>query len=261
MTEQPVVPAVELCNISMGFASRGVGVRGVLSGVSLCVAEGEFVCIVGGSGTGKTTLLRIVAGLEASSEGRVLIGGRLATTPGPDRGFVFQQYALFPWRTVRDNVEFGLEMKGMRKKDRHAIAEEYLRLVGLEGYGRAWPRELSGGMRQRCAIARAYAVEPRVLLMDEPFGSVDAMTRGGLQRDLQATWMLRRSTVLFVTHDVEEAVYLGQRVVVLGGVPAEIIRIIEVGLVYPRTDEMRTTEEFLSYKRDILDAVHRASGG
>ncbi|WP_086816071.1 ABC transporter ATP-binding protein, partial [Streptomyces cacaoi] len=174
-----------------------------LDGVSLDIAEEEFVTVVGPSGCGKSTLLGMAAGLQEPTSGRVLVDGRQVTGPGPDRGVIFQQYALFPWLTVRQNVEFGLRLAGVPAAERHRRAGRAIALVGLDEFADALPKTLSGGMKQRCAIARAYAVDPQVLLMDEPFGALDALTRVQLQEQLLATWSRERRTVLFITHDVD----------------------------------------------------------
>ncbi len=182
--------------------------------VSLTVEQSEFVSIVGPSGCGKTTLLNMIAGFIPPSEGRVLIDGRAVSGPGPDRGVVFQSFALFPWKTVLENIAFGPKMRGMRRDDRERIAREFVALVGLAGSEGRYPHELSGGMQQRVGVARALANHPDVLLMDEPFASVDAQTRMTLQEELTRIWQVRRPTILFVTHDVDEAVFLADRVVV-----------------------------------------------
>jgi NitT/TauT family transport system ATP-binding protein len=186
-----------------------------VKGVTMEVAEGEFVAVVGPSGCGKTTILNMVAGFISASEGRILVGGKPVTGPGPDRGVVFQSHALFPWKTVLDNVAFGLKMRGLRKAEREATAREFLRLTGLSHAESRYPNELSGGMQQRVGVARALANAPDVLLMDEPFASVDAQTRMTLQEELTRIWEERRPTILFVTHDVAEAVFLADRVAVL----------------------------------------------
>jgi NitT/TauT family transport system ATP-binding protein len=192
--------------------------------VSLTVEQSEFVSIVGPSGCGKTTLLNMIAGFIAPSEGRVLIDGRVVSGPGPDRGVVFQSFALFPWKTVLENIAFGPKMRGVGREERERIAQEYVALVGLAGSEGRYPHELSGGMQQRVGVARALANRPDVLMMDEPFASVDAQTRMTLQEELTRIWQARRPTILFVTHDVDEAVFLADRVVVFsrGQVKADL---------------------------------------
>ncbi len=202
--------------------------------LSFSVEGGEFVCILGPSGCGKTTVLNIIAGFLTPTSGTVLLNGRPIDGPGPDRGVVFQSFALFPWRTALHNVTFGLKMRGVPKAQREETAREYLRLVSLEGFENRYPHELSGGMRQRVGVARVLANEPAVMLMDEPFASVDAQTRMSLQQDLTRIWERRRPTVFFVTHDVEEAVFLSNRIIVLTPRPGRVREIIEVDIPRPR---------------------------
>ncbi len=202
--------------------------------VSLEVSEGEFVSIVGPSGCGKTTLLNIIAGFLPPSEGEILLDGRAVRGPGPDRGFVFQSFALFPWRTALENVTFGPKMRGVPREERLKIGREYLALVGLAGAEGRYPTELSGGMQQRVGVARALANSPDLLLMDEPFASVDAQTRMTLQEMLTRIWQERRPTILFVTHDVEEAVFLANRVIVLSSGPGRVVGELSVQLPRPR---------------------------
>ncbi|GAA2902644.1 ABC transporter ATP-binding protein [Actinoplanes cyaneus] len=227
-----------------------------LGGVDLEIGDNEFVTVVGPSGCGKTTLMNILAGLETPTSGQVLVDGAPVTGPGPDRGVIFQQYALFPWLTVRKNVEFGLREKGVPRAERTRIAEHFIELVGLERFADALPKTLSGGMKQRVAIARAYAVNPSILLMDEPFGAVDAMTRVRLQEQLLATWEQEKRTVLFITHDVDEAVFLANRVVVMAARPGRIDRIVDVRLPYPRTEQVRLSPEFAALRNRVWSAVH-----
>jgi NitT/TauT family transport system ATP-binding protein len=202
--------------------------------VSLEVQEGEFVAIVGPSGCGKTTLLNMIAGFVPPSRGEVRLDGRSVKGPGADRGVVFQSFALFPWKTVLENVAFGPKIRGVPRADRERIAREYLALVGLAGAEDRYPAELSGGMQQRVGVARALANSPEVLLMDEPFASVDAQTRMTLQEELTRIWQERRPTILFVTHDVEEAVFLANRVVVLSRPPSRVVAEVDVPLPRPR---------------------------
>ena len=205
-----------------------------LSDVNFSVGTGEFVCLVGPSGCGKTTLFRLIAGLETPTTGDVLLDGEPVTCPGTDRGMVFQEYGLFPWRTVRENVAFGLEEQGVDGAERKRRVAEMIDLVGLSGFADAYPKELSGGMKQRVGIARALAVDPELLLMDEPFGSVDAQTRDMLHGELLEVWAETGKTVLFVTHDVEEAVTLADRVVVMAADPGRVREVVPVGLERPR---------------------------
>ncbi len=202
--------------------------------VSLEIAPGEFVAILGPSGCGKTTLLYMVAGFIPPTRGEILLNGRRIQGPGPDRGVVFQSFALFPWMTVLDNVAFGLKMRGVPREERYRIAREYIALVGLDGFEHRYPHELSGGMQQRVGVARVLANNPDLLLMDEPFASVDAQTRMTLQEELTRIWEARRPTILFVTHDVEEAVFLANRVVVLTPRPGRVRESVGVPLPRPR---------------------------
>jgi NitT/TauT family transport system ATP-binding protein len=227
-----------------------------LDRLSLDIADGEFVTVVGPSGCGKSTALNIAAGLLKPSEGTVLVDGKAVEGPGPERGMIFQQYALFPWLTVRQNVEFGLRIKGEGTARRRQIAERFIDLVGLGDFADALPKTLSGGMKQRCAIARAYAVDPSILLMDEPFGALDALTRVQLQDQLLDTWSRERRTVMFITHDVDEAVYLANRVIVMAARPGRLKEIIDVGLPYPRTEEIRLSAEFMSIRNRVWQAVY-----
>jgi NitT/TauT family transport system ATP-binding protein len=208
--------------------------RLALSDINLEIAEGEFVSIVGPSGSGKSTLLYIVGGFVAPSRGTVNVAGKTVTGPGPDRGPVFQEFALFPWKTVLGNVMYGLRQQGVAKPDAEAKARALISLVHLKGYERFYPRELSGGMKQRVAIARTLAYGPSILLMDEPFGALDAHTRTGLQKELLEIWERDRKTVLFVTHSVEEAVFLSDRVIVLTRSPGRIKATVDIDLVRPR---------------------------
>jgi len=223
---------------------------------SLGVADGEFITVVGPSGCGKSTALNIAAGLLAPSDGEVLVDGHTVEGPGPERGMIFQQYALFPWLTVRENVEFGLRVKGEPAARRREKASYFIDLVGLGDFADALPKTLSGGMKQRCAIARAYAVDPSVLLMDEPFGALDALTRVQMQDQLLETWSRERRTVMFITHDVDEAVYLANRVIVMAARPGRLKEIITVDLPYPRTEEIRLSTEFTAIRNRVWHAVY-----
>jgi NitT/TauT family transport system ATP-binding protein len=221
--------------------------------LSFSVRPGEFVSILGPSGCGKTTVLNVIAGFMEPTAGRVLLRGRPVREPGPDRGVVFQSFALFPWKTVLGNVTFGLKMRGLPKLDRERIAHEYLDLVGLKGFEHRYPHELSGGMQQRVGVARVLANEPDVMLMDEPFASVDAQTRMKLQEDLTHIWEERRPTIFFVTHDVEEAIFLADRVIILTPRPGKVRRIVEVGI--PRPREWRRLLDDHAFRRRTQDIV------
>lgn len=248
-------PKIVFSNVTRRFDLAGNEFV-ALDRFSLDVADGEFVTVVGPSGCGKSTALNIAAGLLAPSEGEVLIDGKGVDGPGPERGMIFQQYALFPWLTVRQNVEFGLRIKGEPAARRRETAEHFIDLVGLGHFADALPKMLSGGMKQRCAIARAYAVNPSVLLIDEPFGALDALTRVQLQDQLLETWSRERRTVMFITHDVDEAVYLANRVVVMAARPGRLEEIIEVNLPYPRTEQIRLSPEFTAIRNRVWHAVY-----
>ncbi len=247
---------VRIDNVYKTFYSRG-NETVALSGVSLDIHDNEFVSVVGPSGCGKSTLLNIIAGLTAPTEGKVYCDGREVTGTGTERGVVFQQYALFPWLTVKKNVMFALEMRGVKGKDAAAGAMKYLEMVDLVKFADHYPKELSGGMKQRVAIARAYAAEPEVLLMDEPFGALDAQTRTQLQTELLATWEREKKTCFFITHDVEEAIILAQRVVIMSARPGRIREIVEVNIPYPRTQETKLTPEFNALKNHIWSQVYQ----
>ncbi|KAF4407097.1 MULTISPECIES: ABC transporter ATP-binding protein [Streptomyces] len=228
-----------------------------LDHVSLDVADREFLTVVGPSGCGKSTLLSMAAGLLEPSAGQVLVDDAPVTGPGPDRGVIFQQYALFPWLTVRHNVEFGLRIASTPAPERRERAERAIELVGLGDFADALPKTLSGGMKQRCAIARAYAVNPQVMLMDEPFGALDALTRVQLQDQLLTTWSQEQRTVMFITHDVDEAVCLAsRRVVVMAARPGRVHAVIDVDLPYPRTEDVRLSPEFTRIRNEVWHAVY-----
>jgi NitT/TauT family transport system ATP-binding protein len=232
-----------------------------LDGVSLDIADNEFVTVVGPSGCGKSTLMNVLAGLETPTSGRALVDGEDVVGPGPERGVIFQQYALFPWLTVRKNVEFGLKVAGLGAAERRERADYFISIVGLEQFADALPKMLSGGMKQRCAIARAYAVNPSILLMDEPFGALDALTRVTLQEQLLETWSREKRTVLFITHDVDEAVFLANRVVVMAARPGRIYDVIDVDLPYPRTEEARLSPEFAQLRNRVWTSVYHQAPG
>jgi NitT/TauT family transport system ATP-binding protein len=242
---------IQIRNLSKVFEKDKTRVE-ALSNLNLDVYPGEFFCITGPTGCGKTTLLRIIAGLESQSEGEVLLEGCKVTKPGADRGMVFQEFALFPWRTTWKNIEFGLEIKGIHPEERREIVERYVKLIGLQGFENAFPHQLSNGMKQRVAIARALANNPEVLLMDEPFGSLDAQTRNIMQRELLRIWEQTRKTVVFVTHSVDEAIYLADRIAVLTARPGKVKKIVEIKLSRPRE---RTSEEFYALRRPILQEL------
>jgi NitT/TauT family transport system ATP-binding protein len=224
----------------------------VLDHLSFEVRDKEFVCILGSSGCGKTTLLRLIAGLDEAQAGSIILDGEEIRGQNPKVGMVFQEYSLFPWRTVIDNIAFGLEMKGMGKEERYRIAEKYLDLVNLSQFRTSYPSELSGGMRQRIAVARALALDPVLLLMDEPFGALDAQTRNMLQKELLEIWEKTRKTIIFITHSVDEAVFLADRIIVLTPRPGRICQIFPIELSRPRD---RTSVEFAQLRRQVLDLI------
>jgi ABC-type nitrate/sulfonate/bicarbonate transport system ATPase subunit len=233
MAETPRRDFLAVRDVSKVFRIGGESVA-ALSGVNLVVGKGEFVCLIGASGCGKSTLLRIIAGFEQTSSGHVEIYGHPVTGPGSDRGMVFQDYALFPWLTVRDNIAFGPRQKGLTSSQVKQIADEYLNMVGLAPFADRFPSQLSGGMKQRVAIARVLANEANILLMDEPFGALDALTREQLQDELLQIWARTGVTVIFVTHSVEEATLMADRVVVMSAGPGRIDADIAIALERPR---------------------------
>ena len=225
--DQTPINLLEIKDLKKSFPKKK-GEMVAIADFDLNVEEGEFLCILGPSGCGKTTILRIIAGLESQTTGKILLNGKEIAGPGSDRGMVFQEFALFPWRTVRRNVEFGLELKGVSAEERHERTQRYIDLVGLKGFEDYHPYQLSGGMKQRVGIARALANEPAILLMDEPFGALDAQTRNLMQKELLRIWSETRKTVIFITHSVDEAVFLGDRVLVMSRRPGIIKASIEV---------------------------------
>jgi NitT/TauT family transport system ATP-binding protein len=250
---RPVVLRVK--DLYKTFGENGSG-HIALHNTSLDVHRREFICIIGPSGCGKSTLIRIVAGLEQASGGEILIDGHPVSGPGPDRGMVFQGYTLFPWRTVRDNVMFGLEMRGKERSIAEGEARQWLDMVGLSKFEKAYPHELSGGMKQRVAIARALANEPRILLMDEPFGALDALTRCKMQSYLLQIWRKVEVTILFITHDLEEACFLADRIVVMGTNPGRVVEVIENPIPRPRSTEQLLSPEFIALKHRLDELIH-----
>lgn len=228
-----------------------------LNGVNFDIKENEFICVIGPSGCGKSTLLNIIAGLLEPTAGQILIDGKPIQGTGTDRGVVFQQYALFPWLTVKKNVEFGLKLKGLSKDECDSIAMKYLKMVELEKFADSYPKELSGGMKQRVAIARAYAMNPEVLLMDEPFGALDAQTRTQLQTELLKAWQEENKTCFFVTHDIEEAIVLATRVVIMSARPGRIKEVVDIDIPYPRDQETKMSERFIELKNHIWGQVYQ----
>jgi NitT/TauT family transport system ATP-binding protein len=253
-----IQPKIRLRSLTKTFPQRTNGAAvTALHEVSLDVAAGEFVAVVGPSGCGKSTLLDLVAGLATPTSGEVLLDGRAIAGPGLDRGVVFQQYALFPWRTARANVEFGLEVKGLTRLERRDRAHQALDLVGLSGFADRYPHELSGGMKQRVAIARSLAYEPEVLLMDEPYAALDAQTRESLQDELLTIWRRTGSTILFITHSIDEAVYLGERVAVMTSRPGRIKSVVDVRPPeLSGDDDPRSAPQFAAKRREVWELLH-----
>ena len=243
---------VTITNVSRMFTKEDGTTVHALDNVNLDVQNREFICIIGPSGCGKTTFLRILAGLDFPSSGTITLDDVPIKGPGPKRGMVFQEYSLFPWRSVVDNVTFGLEICGTNKKEARHIAMSYLELVGLSKFAKSYPNELSGGMKQRVAIARALVNDPKVLLMDEPFGAVDAQTRNRLQQELLKIWERDKKTVLFITHSVDEAVFLADRVVVFTARPGRIKEIFDINLKRPRD---RTSVEANIAREKLLSSL------
>ena len=247
---------VHIDNVVKKFNGRN-GEMIALNGVTLDIHDNEFICVVGPSGCGKSTLLNIIAGLLEPTSGEVYCDGKLVEGTGTDRGVVFQQYALFPWLTVKKNVRFALEMRGIKGKEADQLAMKYLEKVDLVKFANHYPKELSGGMKQRVAIARAYAAEPQVLLMDEPFGALDAQTRTQLQSELLETWERDMKTCFFITHDVDEAIILAQKVIVMSARPGRVKAVIDIDIPYPRDQETKMSPRFLELKNEIWSLVYQ----
>jgi len=245
----PASNALDIRGVGKRYARAQGGVLQVLQGIDLHIEPGQFVSIVGSSGCGKSTLLRLVLGLDSDYEGRILLGGHEIRGPGPERGIVFQDHRLFPWLTVEQNIAVGLRNAAFSQKQKSALVAEHVALVGLNGFEKSWPHQISGGMAQRVAIARGLVNRPRVLLLDEPFGALDALTRSRLQNELQRIWQKEGITMLLVTHDVDEAVFLGDRVVVMEPSPGRIRRIVDVDLPHPRH---RSAPAFIRLRDDVL---------
>jgi NitT/TauT family transport system ATP-binding protein len=247
-------PALEVIGLRKSYARDGRTLE-VLDLGRLSVADGEFVTVVGPSGCGKSTLLHILGGFIPAEAGAIRVHGRAVVGPGPDRGMVFQEFSLFPWRTVSGNVGWGLEVRGATTAERQAVVDRYLELTGLAEFRDHLPGELSGGMKQRVALARVLAFDPEVLLMDEPFGSLDAQTRETMQEELIRIWERTGKTIFFVTHDIDEAVYLGDRVLVLSARPARVREEVAVALPRPRGVVARKSTAFLECRNHILDLI------
>ena len=253
LKQRPVV--LEVKALSREFETPHGSVT-ALKNINFKTHKREFVCVIGPSGCGKSTLIRILAGLETPSKGQVLLDGKEVKGPGPDRGMVFQGYTLFPWRTVKKNVMFGLEIAGRGKMPSEEEAMQWIELVGLTKFANSYPHQLSGGMKQRVAIARALANQPRILLMDEPFGALDAQTRAKMQAYLMEIWQNIDITILFITHDLDEAIYLADRILVLKAHPGEVQELVEVPVPQPRSTEQFLSPEFLATKKRLEELIH-----
>ena len=251
--QRPVVLSVK--NLCKSFGTNG-STHVVFDGITLDVHRREFITVIGPSGCGKSTFIRIVAGLDEASGGEMLLDGKPIGGPGPDRGMVFQGYTLFPWLTVKRNVMFGLEMAGKPAGNSESEARQWLDMVGLAKFENAYPHELSGGMKQRVAIARALASEPPILIMDEPFGALDAQTRCRMQSHLLQIWKKVNVTILFITHDLDEAIYLSDRIMVMGANPGRILEVIENPVPRPRSTGQLLSAEFLAVKRRLDELIH-----
>ena len=258
--QQPGGIPLRIDGVSKTFSGRTQTVEALLA-VNLEVAAGEFVCLLGPSGCGKSTLLSIIAGLETATTGTVWANGREVRGPGTDRVLLFQEAALFPWLDVQHNVEFGLRQAGVSARERTALAQHFIELVHLKGFERSYIHQLSGGMRQRVAIARALAIDPAVLLMDEPFGALDALTRDRLHAELEAIWATTYKTVLFVTHNVREAVALGDRVLVFSPRPGRIVGEFRINLPRPRSLEDHTLVDKAAEILTVLKGIPRDKSG
>ncbi|MGM0238111.1 ABC transporter ATP-binding protein [Enterococcus sp. AZ103] len=227
-----------------------------LQDIDLEILDNEFLCVVGPSGCGKSTLLRMLGGLEEISSGSIVLNDQSLVGPGADRGMVFQGYSLFPWLTVEENIAFGLKLSKKPKKEIKEIVDRYIQVIGLEKFRKSLPKELSGGMKQRVAIARSLANSPEILLMDEPFGALDPETKNNMQLLMREIWEVERPTILFITHDIEEAAFLGQRVVVMSAGPGEIKKTIPVYLPYQRNLQLKEAPEFITVKKEIDQIIH-----
>lgn len=251
-------PKLEIKDVGKIFKTKS-GETTALEKTSFTINEGEFVTILGPSGCGKSTVLRIVAGLEEATSGQVLLDGEVINGPGPDRGMVFQSYTLFPWLNVKENITFGLKLNGVSQKERDDVARHYLQLIGLEGFENHYPIQLSGGMKQRVAIARALANDPKILLMDEPFGALDAQTRNIMQEVLLKAWEESKKTILFITHDVDESIFLADSVYVMSARPGRLKKKVPVFLERPREFSVKGTVEFAAYKEELLSLIREES--
>ena len=251
-------PKLTICQLDKVFKDEKRGDVAVLGGAKMEIYDKEFISIVGPSGCGKTTLLEIIAGIQKPTSGRIMIDGGEVNGPGLDRGMVFQEYALFPWQTIRKNVEFGPRIAGMAKSRRRQLAEELIQLVGLNGFGDHYPHEISGGMKQRAALARVLANEPDILLMDEPFAAIDAQMRETLNQQLLKIWHKKKKTVLFVTHSIREALFLADRIIIMSARPSRVFRTVTVDLPRPRNNQTRVSPEFHRQEDELRQMVWQA---
>lgn len=253
-------PAIEfdIRSITKQFTIKRKKIQ-ALSEINLQIRKNEYIAILGTSGCGKSTLLRMLCGLETPSTGEILSNGEAITGPGPDRGMVFQAYTLFPWLTNLDNVAYGLKQKRLPEKKCHEIAQEFIEVVGLKGFEEAYPKALSGGMKQRVALARALANDPQSLLLDEPFGALDMQTRGTMQELTLQIWSRYPKTVVMVTHDVEEAIFMADRVIVMSSHPGSIKEIINIDLPRPRVNEIKNQPQFIEYKKYATQLIYEES--
>lgn len=245
---------IKISGVTKIFGGEDESQTVALNGVNLGIPAGSFVSFIGPSGCGKTTLLRCIAGLETPTAGEISVDGNIVKAPGSDRGFAFQQANLFPWLTVRDNISFGLRARGIYKKHK-ADVDEFIKMVGLEGFEERYPHQISGGMNQRASLARALVGKPKILLLDEPLGALDAFTRMNMQDEIIRLWKKHSMTMVMVTHDVDEAVYLSNYVVVMSPRPAKVEKVIKIDLGYPR---IRSQDMFIYYRNEILEILHFA---
>ena len=248
------IPGIRARGVSVDYDAHGTVIRAVQA-MDFEVRPGELLCFLGTTGCGKSTILNVLAGFVKPTAGSVFIGQTPITGPGPDRGFVFQDHALFLWMTVAGNIEFGPKSSGVTRKERRAKVDRYIRLVGLTGFDKSYPNELSGGMQQRVGLARALANEPSVILMDEPFGSLDAQTRSMMQELLLDVWERTKKTIIFVTHDVDEAIFLADRIIVLTARPAQVKEEIRIVLPRPRSYEIVISPAYVEIKRRVLELI------
>jgi len=247
---------IEIKNVTKCYETKK-GLYKALDTVNISIEKNEFICVIGPSGCGKTTLLNMIAGLLPPTTGEIKVQNELVTGPGKGKGVVFQQYALYPWLTVMDNVAFGLRLKHVPKEERERIAQKYIDIVGLSKFTKSYPKELSGGMKQRVALARAYAANSEILLMDEPFGALDAQTRAQLQENLLQTWQTEKKTCFFITHDVDEAVLLATKVIIMSAGPGRINEMVPIDLPYPRNQATKLLPRYNEIKNELWNKVYR----